>query len=86
MLRNLPWRRAYARYGYDGDHTGATSVDFVRRVVTPLVLKRGPADAEQQIAATPVGSPAPASRPAASAPVPTTAPASQVAEMAAPLP
>ncbi len=60
-LRNMPWRRGYSRYDYDGNHTDATSTAFVRRIVTPLVARVGrpegpspvepPADAPPPVAA-----------------------------------
>lgn len=59
-VRNMPWRRMYSRYGYDGGHTDATSVDFVGRVVAPL-LKRS---------AGPAGPPLPEPAPATPLPGP----------------
>lgn len=38
-LRNMPWRRAYARYGYSGRHTDSVRRAFVARYVAPLLLE-----------------------------------------------
>jgi hypothetical protein len=34
---NVLWRSEFARYGNLGTHTGATTPDFVARVITPLL-------------------------------------------------
>jgi pimeloyl-ACP methyl ester carboxylesterase len=36
-VRNRPWRQQYARFGYRGQHTDSTSVEFVEHVLTPLI-------------------------------------------------
>jgi pimeloyl-ACP methyl ester carboxylesterase len=55
-VRNKPYRRQYGNYGYRGLHADATSVDFVRHVLAPLLLRAdGPATpaAPPQAAADP---------------------------------
>ncbi len=49
-VRNLPWRRAYARFGYHGLHTDGTNPRFIARIVTPKLTRlddRGVADDEK---------------------------------------
>jgi pimeloyl-ACP methyl ester carboxylesterase len=43
-LRNMPYRAAYARYGYKGGHTDSTTTAFVRSVIAPLIMKAPPAE------------------------------------------
>ena len=38
----LPWRPAYADFGWNGNHTGATGKQFVQDVIAPRVLSNGP--------------------------------------------
>lgn len=66
-LRNRPYRSRYARYGYRGLHTDATSERFVRHVLTPLLLT--PLVVEDEPEATthpattaPAGDPTPGAR------------------------
>lgn len=38
-VRNNPYRNVYARYGYQGGHTGGTSAPFVAKYLAPLLKK-----------------------------------------------
>ena len=38
-LRNRPYKSRYARFGYRGQHTDATSPEFIARIVTPLLSR-----------------------------------------------
>ena len=79
-VRNMPWRRMYSRYGYDGGHTDSTSVEFIRRVVTPLLMKKP----DSRRIAPP--SPGPATRPAEEEPVDTPVELPQPTPASAPVP
>ncbi|MGD8451321.1 MAG: hypothetical protein PVJ57_05830 [Phycisphaerae bacterium] len=37
-LRNMPYRKHYRDYGYDGMHTDGTSAAFVEHILAPLLL------------------------------------------------
>lgn len=39
---NLPWMPNYAAYGWNGGHVAATRAEFVKHVIAPRVLSRGP--------------------------------------------
>ncbi|MBN2445705.1 MAG: hypothetical protein JXO22_03210 [Phycisphaerae bacterium] len=39
-LRNLPWRQAYARAGYEGRHTDGVKAEFVAAHMYPLLITR----------------------------------------------
>jgi len=55
-LRNRPYRAEYREYGYKGLHADSTSVNFVRYVLTPLIM-RNPATPELAEPAEPVSTP-----------------------------
>lgn len=38
-VRNMPYRQQYARYGYHGRHTDATSAGFIEYVIAPLIMQ-----------------------------------------------
>ena len=62
--RNMPWVRAYRRYGYRGGHTDGTSRSFIRHIITPMLLEHRE---RPQRPATSQPASGPATRPATSA-------------------
>ena len=48
---NLPWRPAYAGFGWNGGHTSVTTKDFVQRVIAPRILTHKPHPLDRSVAA-----------------------------------
>ncbi len=67
-VRNMPWRRLYARYGYEGGHTDSTSRAFIARFVAPLTLR--PIQPREATPASRPAPPEPSTRPPQATPPP----------------
>jgi pimeloyl-ACP methyl ester carboxylesterase len=54
-LRNRPYKEEWRKWGYRGLHTGATQQEFVRFIITPLILQPPPGQERQGPAHASVG-------------------------------